>query len=175
MTPKRKLSWPNTPPSSMTEPKELIKAFVKDDFTVTLVCPNCGTTKTISVASYRSKCSVIKVRCPCQTLFRVQLEFRRHYRKPVNLEGFFKSISPPGMNGEVQIRDLSQGGVGFRAATVHFLEKGHVLSLDFTLDDKYGTRLVKEVVVMSVDGDFIGCSFAERQAYDKKLGFYLKG
>jgi len=173
--PKPKIFWPNTPPSSMTESTETIKAFVKDDFAVTLVCPSCGTTKTVSVASYKSKCHFIKVRCPCQTLFRVQLEFRRHYRKPVDLEGFFKSIKPTGMSGDVHIEDVSQGGVGFRTTNVHFLEKGHVLSLNFTLDDKHGTRLIKEVVVMSVDGDFIGCSFTEKQAYDKKLGFYLKG
>lgn len=154
---------------------EVAKAFVREDNTVTIVCPQCSATKDVSVASFRNKCHFLKVRCTCQNVFRVHLEFRRHYRKPTDLPGMYKSIRPPGMSGSVQIMDISQGGVGFTVPDVHFIEKGQVLSLSFTLDDKKKTRLVKEVVVMSVKENFIGCSFIDRQAYDKELGFYLKG
>jgi hypothetical protein len=159
----------------MTEEMETIKAFVRDDNTVTIVCPNCSMPKNVSVAAFKNKCHFMRVRCPCQTIFRVQLDFRRHYRKPVDLPGIFKSIKPQGMNGEMQIKDISQGGVGFTVPDVHFLDKGHVLTLTFSLDDKKQTRLVKEVVVTSVDKNFIGCSFVEKQAFNKELGFYLKG
>lgn len=154
---------------------ETVKAFVRENNTATIVCPRCSSTKDVSVASYRNKCHFLNVRCSCRNVFRVHLEFRRHYRKPTDLPGMYKSIRPAGMSGSVQIMDLSQGGVGFTVPDVHFIEKGQVLSLSFTLDDKKKTRLVKEVVVMSVKENFIGCSFVDKQAYDKELGFYLKG
>lgn len=172
--PKPKLCSPSTQQSSMTEAMETITAFVREDNSVTIVCPSCSIPRNVSVAAFRHKCHFMKVRCPCQTIFRVKLEFRRHYRKPTDLPGIYSSVKPPGMKGEVQIKDLSQGGVGFTVSEVHFLTKGQVLTLAFTLDDKKNTRLVKEVVVMSVDKNFIGCSFVEKQAYDKELGFYLK-
>lgn len=153
---------------------ETIKVFVRENDTVTIVCPSCNLPKNVSVASFRNKCHFLKVRCPCQAVFRVHLDFRRYYRKPTDLPGIFRSIKPAGMSGEAQIKDLSQGGVGFTVSDTHLIEKGNVLSLSFTLDDKKKTRLVKEVVVMSVDKNFIGCSFVEKQAYDKELGFYLK-
>ena len=74
----------------------------------------------------------------------------------------------------MHVKDISQSGLGFTVAGTHFIEKGHTLSVSFTLDDKKKTKLIKEVVVQSVDGNFIGCRFVEEQAYEKELGFYLK-
>lgn len=158
----------------MTESIETIKAFVRADNTVTIVCPGCKMPKNANVGSFRDKCHYLKVRCPCENVFRVHLDFRQHYRKPVDLQGMFKSIKPPGMGGEIKIKDISQSGLGFMITGTHFIDKGNTLSVSFTLDDKKETKLVKEVVVQSIDGNFVGCRFVERQAYEKELGFYLK-
>lgn len=159
----------------MTEPMETVKAFVRANDTVTIVCPVCKTPKNAAVGAFRNKSHYLKVRCPCETVFTVHLDFRQHYRKQTNLPGTFRSISPPGMGGNVQIKDISVSGIGFTVTGMQPLEKGHTLALSFALDDKKQTKLNKEVVVQSVEGDFVGCRFVERQAYEKELGFYLKG
>lgn len=153
----------------------IVKAFVRENDTVTIVCPACKMPKNAAVGAFRNKSHYLKVRCPCETVFTVHLDFRQHYRKLTDLPGTFKSINPSGMGGDIHIKDISVSGIGFTFSGMQFLEKGHTLSVSFTLDDKKKTRLTKEVVVQSVQGDFVGCRFVERQAYEKELGFYLKG
>jgi hypothetical protein len=152
----------------------IVKAYVRENNTVTIVCPACKLPKNVSVGAFRNKSHYLKVRCPCETVFTVHLDFRQHYRKPTDLPGTFKSINPPGMGGNIQVKDISVSGIGFTFAGMQFLEQGHILSVSFTLDDKKKTKLTKEVVVQSVLGDFVGCRFVETKAYEKELGFYLK-
>ena len=60
--------------------------------------------------------------------------------KQIDLPGTFRSINPPGMGGNIHIEDVSVSGVGFTVSGMQFLEKGHTLTLTFTLDDKKQTR-----------------------------------
>ncbi|MHB8808542.1 MAG: PilZ domain-containing protein [Desulfobulbaceae bacterium] len=153
---------------------ETVKAFVRENDTVTIVCPVCKTPKNAAVGSFRDKSHYLKVRCSCENVFTVHLDFRQHYRKGTDLSGTFRSITPPGMGGDIHIKDISVSGIGFTVNGMQFLERGHTLILTFTLDDKKKTTLSKEVVVRSVQGDFVGCRFVETKAYEKELGFYLK-
>ena len=153
---------------------ETVKAFVRADDTVTIVCPVCKLPKNAAVGAFRNKSHDLKVRCPCGEVFTVHLDFRQHYRKQTDLPGSFKSITPPGMGGEIQIKDISVSGIGFSLSNLQSVERGYTLALSFTLDDKKKTQLVKEVVVQTVQGNFVGCRFVERQAYQKELGFYLQ-
>lgn len=152
---------------------ETVKAFVRANETVTIVCPVCKTPKNAAVGAFRHKSHYLKVRCSCDTVFTVHLDFRQHYRKQTDLPGTFRSINPPGMSGDIHIKDISVSGVGFTVTGVQYLEKGHTLALTFTLDDKKKTKLIKEVVVQSVLQDCVGCRFVETKAYEKELGFYL--
>lgn len=158
----------------MTETVQTVKAFVRPDNTVTIVCPSCKMPKNVSVASFRNKSHYLKVRCPCDTVFRVHLDFRQHYRKPTELPGIYKSIDPPGSGGTIEIRDISISGLGFVIKGTNLVEKGNVLRVSFELDDKRKTKLEKKVVVQSVTDGFVGCKFVGEQAYEKELGFYLK-
>lgn len=153
---------------------ETVKAFVRANDTVTIVCPVCKTPKNAAVGAFRDKSHYLKVRCSCDTVFTVHLDFRQHYRKETDLSGTFSSINPPGMGGDIHIKDISVSGVGFTVNGMQFLERGQTLLLTFTLDDKKKTTLTKEVVVRTVQGDFVGCRFVETKAYEKELGFYLK-
>lgn len=152
-----------------------VKAFVRADNTATIVCPACKTPKNAAVGAFRNKSHDLKVRCPCGEAFTVHLDFRQHYRKATNLPGTFRSINPPGMGGDVHVVDISISGAGITIPGMHAIEKGQTLTLTFTLDDKKQTRLTKEVVVQSVQGNMVGCRFVEREAYQKELGFYLTG
>lgn len=154
---------------------ETVKAFVRENDTATIVCPNCSIPKNVAVGSFRNKNHLLKVRCPCGTVFKVHLDFRQHYRKPTDLPGFYKTLKPSGLgSGAITIKNISFGGLGFTVSGVNNLKKGHKLLISFQLDDKKNTPLKKEVVVQSVSDNFIGCKFVETQAYEKALGFYLK-
>lgn len=152
---------------------ETVKAFVRANDTVTIVCPACRMPKNAAVGPFRNKSHDLKVRCPCGHVFMVHLDFRQHYRKQTDLTGTFRSINPPGMGGDIHVKDISISGIGFTVSGMQLLEKGHSLTVTFTLDDKRKTNLTKEVVVQSVQGDFVGGRFVDRKAYEKELGFYL--
>lgn len=159
----------------MTRPMETVKAFVRADDTVTIVCPACNMPKNVSVGAYKDKSHYLKVRCPCNTVFRVHLDFRQFYRKPTDLPGIYKTIKPAGHGGgSIHIKNISQGGLGFTISGVNTIEKGHRLMITFQLDDKKKTPLKKEVEVQSVTDNFVGCRFVSGQAYEKEIGFYLQ-
>lgn len=154
---------------------ETVKSFVDKDNTVTLVCPACSTPKSISVASFKDKCHFVKVRCPCDNVFRVHLDFRQQHRKPTTLPGAFTCLQPAGIgSGKMTVEDISQGGVGMTVSERHDLQIGCILILSFKLDDKKKTLLEKKAVVRTIHGNFIGCEFIDRELYEKEIGFYLK-
>ena len=154
---------------------ETVKAFVREDDTVTIVCPACKTPKNASVGSFKDKTHYLKVRCRCDNVFRVHLDFRRFYRKPIDISGMYKSLKPLNLGGgTIHIKNISQGGLGFTVSGMNTIEKGHRLLVSFELNDKKKTFLRKEVVVQSVSNDFVGCRFSSHQAYEKELGFYLQ-
>ena len=159
----------------MTKPMETVKAFVRQDDTVTIVCPSCQLPKNVSVGAFRTKSHYLKVRCPCDNVFRVHLDFRQFYRKPTDLPGIYKTLKPAGHGGgAIHIKNISQGGLGFTISGFNNIEIGHRLLVTFQLDDRKKTPLKKEVVVQSISDNFIGCRFASGQAYEKEIGFYLK-
>ncbi len=155
---------------------ETVKIFVRPDNTVTIVCPSCSLVKNAAVGAYKNKCHNIKVRCPCGTQFMVHLDFRRYFRKPTDLPGFYRIIKPPGIMGfgDINVKDISLGGIGFTVSGKNRIEVGQTLSLDFTLDDKKRTMLKKEVIVQSIEGDFVGSYFSDNELFEKELGFFLR-
>ena len=155
---------------------ETVKTFVREDDTATIVCPACGIPKNVSVASYKNKTAELKVRCTCNTVFKVALDFRRFYRKSTNLPGRYKTLDPLGHgSGAIHIVNISKGGLGFSVSGINTIEKDYRLEVSFQLDDKKMTSLQKEVIVQSVEGDFVGCRFSSSELYEKELGFYLTG
>ena len=159
----------------MTETLETVKAFVRDDDTVTIVCPACKMPKNLSATTFKNKTHYLKVRCPCEKVFRVHLDFRQFYRKPTDLPGMYKTLNPAGHGGGViHIKNISKGGLGFTVSGVNTIEVGHRLEISFQLDDKKQTALKKEVLVQSVTENFVGSRFTKGQAYEKEIGFYLQ-
>ncbi len=154
---------------------ETVKTYVRQDNTATIICPACNKAKNVSIkASLRDK-HRLKVRCGCGEIFLVQLDFRKHYRKDVNLVGTYLTTRPPGNGGgTVQITNLSFEGIGFEVPGPHRLQPGQQLEIEFRLDDRQHSLLKKEAIVRLVEGHYIGCQFINQQAIEKALGFYLK-
>jgi len=152
-----------------------VKTFVRNNNTATIICPACHTAKHINAEPYRYKKHAIKVRCRCGEHFTLCLDYRRHYRKLINLPGTY-SITTPGKigGGVMHIRNISRGGIGFTISGPHHMEKDLNLILEFHLNDKKQTKLRKEARIRTVKGNYIGCQFPENDEVEKALGFYLQ-
>ena len=159
-------------PDTDTAPDQ--KAFVKDGDQTTIICPTCNSAKEISVRQFRHRLHMLKVKCKCGHSFRVQLEFRRHYRKATDLAGTFDLLYPATGGAVAKILNISLSGVCFEVKGIHDLKIGQKGVLVFKLDNRKETVLSKRVLIRSVNGNRIGSEFVEDRAFDKDLGFYLR-
>jgi len=157
----------------MTIQENTHKSFVKSDDETMIVCPACDTAKAISATQFRHRQHIVKVKCKCGHVFKVHLEFRRHFRKPTDLEGMY-DLNPPAVGGgKIKVINLSLSGACFEVRGIHDMKTGQQGSLVFTLDNRKETVLFKKVIIKTVTANRIGCEFVEDRAYEKELGFYL--
>jgi len=141
--------------------------------TATLRCPDCSRSKRVAVSKYSGRKHTIKVKCSCDTTFLVHLEFRKHHRKPTELQGIYKIMSEGAGGGSAIIHNISKAGLGFTVSGVHNIRIGQKALIDFVLDNNKSTRLSKEVEIRTVTKNHIGCQFISHQPFEKDLGFYL--
>ncbi len=157
----------------MTSPPATHKSFVKPDDEAMIVCPVCDAARAISAGQFRHRQHLIKVKCKCGHIYKVHLEFRRHFRKPTELEGTYDLVPPAIGGGKIKILNLSLNGACFEVRGLHDMQVGQKGSLVFTLDNRKETVLFKKVSIITVNGNRIGCEFFADRAYEKELGFYL--
>lgn len=153
---------------------QMQKSFVKSNDEATIVCPECNSTKIIAVRQFRQRLHMLKVKCRCGHVFKVQLEFRRHYRKPTDLLGTYEAQPPAISGGKAKVINLSLSGACFELRGTHDLKCGQRGTLVFTLDNRKSTELTKTVYIRVINGNRIGCEFIEDRAFEKELGFYLR-
>lgn len=150
------------------------KAYVRINKTATIVCPACGATKNINTQQLKGSGNTFKVRCRCNVIFDVQIDFRQTYRKQVNLTGTYILLRDGQGGGDIHIRNISTGGIGFTVSGTHQLKKGQVLGIEFQLNDKNQTTIRKKTVIVSVNKNQIGCRFSASEETGKALGFFLQ-
>lgn len=152
-----------------------IKTFVRNDDTATVICPACQMAKNVDVGTFRHSKHTVTINCPCQQSFKVSFDFRRHYRKQVNLPGTYDIISAGGIGGGIiQINNISKSGLMFTVSGLHRIEKGQQLRVEFQLTDKKKTLLRREVLVKEVQENTVCCQFKENAEMGKDLGFFLQ-
>ncbi len=156
---------------------DVLKVFVSKENSATIRCPSCGATKSFSVERFKSKSHSLKLRCGCERLFKVDLDFRRVYRKETRLSGYYAVLVSGGNEKGRQLRmlvdDLSCSGIGMTTTGTHGLKIGDTLLVEFVLDDPKETIIEKKVIVRRVLNSHIGCEFQGQSPNDKELGFYL--
>lgn len=151
-----------------------VRVFVGKGDTTAITCPFCEKTIEVSVGKFKGLRHTIVTKCSCQQRFNVELNFRQNHRKKVKLIGDVQNVSTgSGKWRKVMVLDLSMVGLRFRLFEAADIEKGHVLRLRFTLDNKKATEIEKEVGVLNNKGDQFGCEFLIMD-YEKELGFYLR-
>jgi hypothetical protein len=153
----------------------VLKTHVRANGTATLICPSCNATRNIAAERFRHGQHAITVRCSCQHVYSILLDFRRHYRKKTNLPGTYEILTQGGVGGGIiHVTNISKGGLGFTVSGLHRINKDHLLLVEFQLNDKKKTVLKKRVLVKSVRQNIIGCQFMDDVAMEKDLGFFLQ-
>jgi hypothetical protein len=152
-----------------------VKTFVRAGGQATIICPNCNTAKNAKVNAYLHKKHRLNVRCRCNTVFTVLLEFRKHYRKATNLPGTYVVTNPKGGGGGMaHIQNISRSGIGFSVSGLHRMGLDQTLRIEFNLNDKNFTKVIKEAKIKAINDNYIGCQFLDNQPFEKALGFYLQ-
>lgn len=158
----------------MTDEVDIVqKVYVNQAGVAVMKCPACEAVKSANVGALKTGQHVIKVRCNCQKVFIVSLEFRKAYRKDTKLAGDYQQLSSGRSAGKLMVVNVSKGGVGGQVIGFNHCRIGDELRISFNLDDRHHSLIEKRVVVRLVKQNYIGCEFIDSTANDKALGFYL--
>lgn len=156
------------------------KIYMTKDNKATLACPACERSRSIDASPYITHSRVVRMRvkCPCGRQTTVELERRRHFRKPVRLKGSLAKIADrvSATADPVAVLDLSRAGVRLRLRQERSLRIGDRLLLQFQLDDAKQSTVRKESVVRRINGADLGAEFTPADPNDpntKAIGFYL--
>ena len=149
------------------------KVFVDDKNKATITCPKCGLKKNVSVTSFKDTHKSMKATCQCGEVFRVTLEFRRHRRKKVRLDGEY-SVVGSHEKGRIIIEDISAGGVRFASLKPHYISRNDTVELKFTLDDPMKTEIHKFVKIIWIIDKTLGTQYVDSKSLETELEFYLQ-
>ncbi|MDH3572802.1 MAG: PilZ domain-containing protein [Desulfobacteraceae bacterium] len=149
------------------------KVYIDETNQATIVCPKCRLEKNIDVANFKNTHKRLKAKCRCGEVFRLSLEFRKHYRKKVRLNGEY-SVQGKDEKGEIIIEDISASGIRFASLKPHYISRNDTVELKFTLDDPMRTEINNLVKIMWIIDRNVGAQYIDPKSLEKDLGFYLK-
>jgi hypothetical protein len=149
------------------------KIFVNERGEAAITCPHCGKTTFSPVGKFRHLRKTITVKCVCKQSFTINLDFRKFFRKETRLPGTYQKDGE-GKRFPMTVRNVSRGGIGLEVPLGRpGLMPGDVLRVVFSLDDRQGSVIEREVVVRIIKGSYLGTEFRTPPLEDKALGFYL--
>jgi hypothetical protein len=151
---------------------QTIKVFANEKGDAVIQCCVCGRKKIANVAAYQGSDKKLRVTCPCGTAFFIHLEWRRHYRKPVKLDGDYSRDGAKEEIGTMEVQDLSAGGLGMKIVQRHSLNPGDIVRVSFELDDGPRSHITRNAIVRNVNGSLVGAEFCDNKL-DKALAFYV--
>ncbi len=144
---------------------ETEKAQVNRYDKVEIKCPQCGTTGTQYVGKFRGPKRNVKIRCKCQSHFRVSFEFRKAPRQETDIQGYYATLSHGDEWKKMLVTNISVGGVGLLTHAMHELNIGDQLKVRFSLNAVRRSLVEKDAVVRWVADGNIGCEFREPVEY----------
>jgi len=149
------------------------KVYVDENYRTTITCPKCGLRKNIDVTNFKDTHKRVKAKCKCGEVFRLALEFRKHPRKKVWLNGEY-SVQGKDERGEINIEDISLGGVRFTSLKPHYISRNDTVELKFNLDNPMRTEIRTPVEVKWIIDHSVGCQFFDPKSLEKDLRAYLQ-
>lgn len=150
------------------------KTYVQADAHASIVCPDCGFVKLVSVKGLKHPTRPVHIACRCGCRFKRLLEYRKTYRKDTDLSGTVRFLAEEDFSAAVQLVNLSMGGACLRVNNIAFFATGDQGDLHFTLDNLKNSTVSRQIIIRSFSMDRMHCEFINNKAYDKDLGFYLR-
>jgi len=149
-------------------------------------CPTCQREEVFSALRLRGKHRV-KLKCRCESVFEVEMEFRQKHRKETDLDGLLSKCMQEGKWGKLiwessesnlrpancKIRNISVLGVGLVLSRKLKIKPGDRIRLEFRLDTPKSPEIRKEALVRHANGNYLGCEFLNGEKQDRTLGFYV--
>ena len=149
------------------------KVYVDDTNQATIICPKCGFEKNIDVTNFKNTQKKLNAKCRCGEVFRLTLEFRKHYCKKVRLHGEY-FVQGRDEKGEITIEDISAGGIRFASLKPHYISRNDTVELKFTLDNPMRTEIHKLVKIIWIIDRNVGAQYIDPKSLEKDLDFYLR-
>ncbi|MBF0211260.1 MAG: PilZ domain-containing protein [Desulfamplus sp.] len=154
----------------------MVKGYVDEKNQTVFICPHCGFEKRFDASPFKDKKKNITIKCKCGNSTLMEIEFRRQFRKKVELFGSC-TIKKTQKRCDIIVKDLSFSGVGFELLHVYKrsmadIDVGDPIEVEFRLDDKKQELITKMCVVRLKLPNHIGAEF-EDENFAKQLGFYL--
>ncbi len=164
------------------------KVFIGSKDTVSIVCPDC--LHSITVPAYNLlKKRRFKAMCVCGTVFGVELEGRKKFRKNTALDGYCEKFASaagndfPGIHWETAsvhykkpncvVKNISMTGLGFTVSGPMSFVPNDYVQIQFRLDDSARTLIQRNLLVRFVNGSYIGCMILSDENTDNKITWYL--
>lgn len=153
---------------------ESITVHVDEENYAVIYCPSCGSVKRVAVGRFKNVKHKLATRCPCGERFEVMLNFRRFYRKKVDMPGQFMLLSGTDNDwAAMTVCDISMRGLRVKLGYNAPVGVGDTLRVRFTLEGRKSATLDKKVIVRFRSGDILGCEFVGLNLEEKELGFFL--
>jgi hypothetical protein len=147
------------------------KFYVDENNQAIIICQKCGINKNLNVKKFKDTHKRLKAKCRCGEVFRLTLDFRRHYRKNVRLAGEYFA-QEKGEKGEILIEDISMTGINFAALKPHNLSIGDTVELKFTLDNSMRTRVQEPVKIVRIAHRNVGAQYINKRRM-QRIWFFI--
>jgi hypothetical protein len=148
------------------------KVYVDKNSRATIICPKCKAEKNLDVTDFKDTHKRVKAKCKCGEIFRITLEYRRHYRKKVRLAGEY-IVQGKDEKAGVIIRDISVSGIRFSNLKPYFISRNDTVELKFTLDNPMRTEIQTAIEVKWIIDQNVGGQFFIPGSLEKDLMPYL--
>ena len=148
------------------------RVYVDDTNHVTITCPKCKLEKNLDVTDFKDSHKRLEAKCKCGEVFRITLEFRKHPRKKVWLIGEY-SVQGKDERGEINIEDISLGGVRFTSLKPHYISRKDIVELKFILNNPMITEIQTLIEVTWIIDNNVGGQFFDPRSLEKDLMPYL--
>ena len=147
------------------------KFYVDENNQARIVCHKCGINKNLDVTKFKDTHKRLKAKCRCGEVFRLTLDFRRHYRKNVRLAGEY-FVQEKDEKGEILIEDISMTGINFATLKPHNFSEDDTVELKFTLNNPMRTRVQESVKIIRIIDRNVGAQYIN-QSRMQRIWFFV--
>ena len=148
------------------------RVYVDQTNQVKVICPKCGLEKNINVFKFKDTHKRLKVNCKCGEVFRLALNFRKHFRKEVMLSGEY-FIQKENVRDDIFIKDISLSGINFVTFKEHNFAKDDTVELKLAIDDKTEPEIYASIKIKWINDRNVGAQFNNQKSLEKDLRFIL--